>query len=135
MQTIVAGLTLLTLAVSASDRGCAKPADSPPPRAPQIVVDLAQFGWAPPRDISNREFFKDFTLAKLFALDENTKVVFLDEEVVINYHTKQDGRDWRTTPRFIEAFFVSSKDGRLLATQRWPTGLRTSTTALILRRV
>jgi hypothetical protein len=91
-----------------------------------VVVDLAKIGWTPPTSESNRTFFKDFTLSKLFAIDQDTRVVFLDEDVIVVYHTKQDGKDWRTAPRIMEAFFIRVRDGTLLSRQRWPTGLRKS---------
>src|ERR1700686_2869320 len=87
--------------------GDAKSAPVPSLKAPDIVIDLARFGWTPPHFESNREFFKDFTLAKMFALDLNTRVIYLAEELVVAYHTKQEGKDWRTAPRRMEAFFIN----------------------------
>jgi hypothetical protein len=110
--------------------GATRPASSAaasPPKAPSVVVDLATIGWATPPSESNRKFFKDFTLAKLFATDPNTRVGFLSEDVVAVYHTKkEEGKDWRTVPRIMEAFFIRTKDGSLLSTQRWPVSLRKS---------
>jgi hypothetical protein len=107
--------------------------NSAPPasKAPEVAVNLAQFGWVAPSLESNRVFFKDFTLGKLFARDDNTRVFFLNEDVIVCYHTKQEGKDWRTAPRFIEAFFIGAKDGSLVTTHRWPTGLRRALDGLI----
>ena len=96
-----------------------------------MVVDLAKLGWAPPRSVSNREFFKDFTLAKLLALDENTRVVFLSEDTIAVYHTKQEGKNWLSAPRAMQSFFIRAKDGSLISTQRWPVGLRKSMDGMV----
>lgn len=117
-------LAILLVWLSRSIPTSAAPVSSP--TAPVVFVDLAKLGWAPPRNVSDREFFRDFTLEKLFAQDVNTRVVFLTEDVLVAYHTKQEGEDWRRSPRSIEAFFISSKDGSLLVTRRWSTGLRRS---------
>ena len=96
------------------------------PWTPTVVLNLAKIGWAPPPSESNRTFFKDFTLGKLFALDDRTRVVFLNEDLIVVYHTRHDGKEWRTAPRFMEAFFLRAQDGSLLSKQSWPTGLRKS---------
>lgn len=98
---------------------------------PTVVVELTKMGWASPRAESNRAFFKDITPDKLFALDNNTRVVFLSEDVIVVYHTKREGRDWRTASRSMETFFVRTKDGSLLSTRSWPVGLRKSQDDLI----
>jgi hypothetical protein len=91
---------------------------------PKWTVKLDTFGWHPPRSISDREFFKDFTIAKLEALDSNTKICFVSNDVVAAYHTNEEGRDWRTAGRWLEVFFISAKDGRLLDKKKWPTVAR-----------
>src|SRR5271166_6207695 len=96
------------------------------PSKPSVVIDLRKTGWAPVRSESNRSFFKDFTLEKLESLDDQTRLVFLSGEVIVFYHTKQQGQDWHTASRELEAFFVSSKDGSLISTKQWPTMLRKS---------
>jgi hypothetical protein len=95
-------------------------------KVPPVVVDLRTIGWVPPPHESNRAFFKDFSIGKLISLDENTRVEFLTEDVTVVYHTKQEGSDWRTAARLMEAFFIRAKDGSLLSTMRWPTRLRRS---------
>ena len=105
--------------------GGAKSGPVPSVKAPDIVIDLARFGWTPPHFESNRDFFKDFSLAKMFAVDGNTNVIYLAEELVVAYHSKQDGKDWRS-PRRMEVFFINTKDGSLLATKNWLTRPRTS---------
>jgi hypothetical protein len=91
-----------------------------------VEVDLRKIGWVPPAHQSNQAFFKDFSIGKLVSLDENTKLVFLTEGVIVAYHTKQEGSDWRTAARVMEAFFIQVKDGTLFSTMRWPTRLRRS---------
>lgn len=122
---------LLGLAVWLVNAESTSASATTPPKAPIVVVDLAKLGWGPPRFESNRSFFKDFTLAKLFAVDVNTQIVFLNEDVIVAYHTKQEGKDWRTAPRFIEAFFIRAKDGSLLSTHTWPTRPRKAMDDLI----
>jgi hypothetical protein len=96
----------------------------PPQRVPAVAIDLVKIGWTPPPIESNRAFLKDFTLAKLLSVDISTRVLFLTEDVVVAYHSIQIGNDWRTAARVMEAFFISSRDGTLLSTHRWPTRRR-----------
>jgi hypothetical protein len=97
----------------------------------KVVVNLVKIGWAPPSNVSDRAFFKDFSLDKLFAMDVNTRVVFLNEDIIIVYQTKQEGKDWHSASRVMEAFFIRPKDGSLLSTHRWPVGTRKSPDDLI----
>jgi hypothetical protein len=60
----------------------------------------------------------------LFSVDQNTRVFFLTEEILVAYHTKREGNDWHTAPRTVEAFFIRVSDGTLIATVRWPATLR-----------
>jgi hypothetical protein len=125
MWDVLTGL-LAGLAVATAMGGAKHPCSAriASPNAPAVVVDLAKVGWSPPPYVSDREFFKDFTPRKLESRDENTRIVFLDERVIIVYHTEQEGKDWRTAPRSIEAFFLQARDGSLIATRRWPSSLR-----------
>jgi hypothetical protein len=91
-----------------------------------VVVDLAKVGWTPPKYESNRAFFKDYSVAKLESVDINTRIFFLSEDVVVVYHTKQEGKDWSTSPRSLEAFFIQTKDGSLISAKTWPVSLRRS---------
>jgi len=90
------------------------------PLQPRLVVDLRKVGWRPAPNESNRSFFKDFNMAKLEALDDATKIVFLTKDLVVVYHTKQQGKDFCTAIRQLEAFFISAKDGSLLGSKTWP---------------
>jgi hypothetical protein len=119
-------IRLVALTAWLCNSGYAEAAPVSSPKAPAVVVELAKFGWAPPPNVSNRAIFKDFTLAKLFAMDRNTRLVFLSEEVIAVYHTKEEGKDWRTVPRIMEAFFIRAKDGSLVSTQRWAGSVRKS---------
>jgi hypothetical protein len=90
------------------------------------VVDLRKVGWTPPEYESNRAFFKVVGSGRLESIDNNTRIAFLSEDVVVAYHTKQEGKDWHTAPRVVEAFFVRTKDGSLVSVKTWPTSLRRS---------
>ncbi|HEV2223719.1 MAG TPA: hypothetical protein VGR84_12020 [Candidatus Acidoferrales bacterium] len=92
---------------------------------------LKDYGWAPPKSESNKAFFKDFTPAKLQALDDNTRILFVSDDLLVVYHTKQQGEDWHTATRQLEAFFVNAKDGKLANVARWPSGLRKSSFDLL----
>ena len=97
-----------------------------PTSQPKWSIELRTYGWNPPKDESNRSFFRDFSLAKLEAGDPNTRVLFINSDTLVAYHTNQDGKDWRTASRQLEAFFISAEDGRLLSRKVWPTDLRGS---------
>jgi hypothetical protein len=97
-----------------------------PTPTPKWMVKLNTYGWHAPPTVSNKAFFKDFTLSKLEALDSNTRICFIGNDVVVAYHTKEGGQDWRTASRQLEAFFISAKDGRLLDKKEWPTVVRGS---------
>ncbi|MGH9518205.1 MAG: hypothetical protein ACRD2D_01090, partial [Terriglobales bacterium] len=88
------------------------------------TVDLRSYGWRGPITESNREFFRDFTLEKLAAEDIRTKLLFISNDVLVAYHTKVDGRDWRTAKRSLDGFFLKVGDGSLLARRQWPSVLR-----------
>jgi hypothetical protein len=67
------------------------------PAKPKWTVQLKNYGWKPPKSESNKKFFKDFTLAKLEAMDDNTRVLFISNDELVLYHTKK--RDKITAPR------------------------------------
>lgn len=99
-------------------------------RQPLWSVDLKTYGWHQPKKDSNRHFFKDLTIGKLEALDINTRVDFLSNEMLVIYHTRESGQDYRTADRQLEAFFVNARDGSLAHTERWRTSLRKSSNPL-----
>jgi hypothetical protein len=96
------------------------------PAKPKWTVQLKNYGWKPPKSESNKKFFKDFTLAKLEAMDDNTRVLFISNDELVLYHTKKEGQDYRTATRQVEAFFVKAQDGSLLQTKLWPVQMRKS---------
>jgi hypothetical protein len=98
---------------------------------PQWTAALKNYGWAPPRSESNKAFFKDFAPAKLQALDDNTRILFVSDDLLVVYHTKVQGQDWRTATRELEAFFVKAKDGSLVHARTWPSALRKSNSDLV----
>jgi hypothetical protein len=129
-RRIIAGsLTLVLLGSchgSSSSTERANPTGSSLVDAPALVVDLRKIGWEPPQFESNRQFFKDVGIAKLESQDKKTRIFFLGEDVIVAYHTKQEGKDWRTAPRLLEAFFIRATDGSLLSTKTWPASIRKS---------
>jgi hypothetical protein len=125
LRTLSVKHAVLVLAALTTWLGSARGEEHPAGASvPEAVVDLRTLGWVPPPHVSDREFFKDMSLGKLEALDENTRILFLTEDVIVVYHTKQEGRDWRTSPRFLEAFFIQAKDGGLLSIETWPVSPR-----------
>ena len=92
--------------------------------SPDWAIELKAYGWTAPNSPSNKAFFKDFSIAKLEAVDQNTRVSFLNGDVIVAYHTKQEGQDWRTATRHLEAFFISAKNGSLLSRKEWATAVR-----------
>ena len=101
------------------------------PSRPNWTVALKKYGWSPAESESNKSFFSDFTLAKLEAMDDNTRVRFVSDDVIVAYHTKREGSDWRTAIRHLEGFFISAKDGKMLSVKDWPTVVRGSNSDLI----
>jgi len=120
-------LTILVLLVGLNPFGNAQAASAPHPK---WAIELKAYGWSASKPVSNKAFFKDFSLAKLEAMDPNTRASFVNDDVIVAYHTKQEGQDWRTTSRQLEAFFISAKDGQLLRKKEWPTVVRGSETNL-----
>jgi hypothetical protein len=90
------------------------------------TIELKKYGWIPAKSESDKKFFKDFTLAKLEGLDQNTRVLFISNDELVVYHTKQEGENYRTATRQVEAFFVKAQDGSLLQTKLWPVQVRKS---------
>jgi hypothetical protein len=90
------------------------------------TIELKKYGWTPAKSESDKKFFKDFTLAKLEGLDQNTRVLFISNDELVVYHTKQEGENYRTASREVEAFFVNAQDGSLLQTKLWPVQMRKS---------
>jgi hypothetical protein len=121
-------LTVLVLLVGLSPFGNSQVASAPQPK---WAIELKAYGWSASEPVSNKAFFKDFSPAKLEAVDDNTRVAFVNDDVIVASHTKQEGQDWRTATRHLEAFFISAKDGRLLSVKGWPTIVRGSGSDLL----
>jgi hypothetical protein len=83
---------------------------------PKWTVELKKYGWTPAKSESDKKFFKDFSLTKLEAMDYNTRILFISNDELVVYHTKQAGQDYRTATRQVEAFFFRSQDGSLIQT-------------------
>lgn len=93
---------------------------------PKWTVQLRNYGWKAPEFESNKKFFKDFAISKLAAMDPDTRILFASNDLLIIYHTKQEGQDYRTATRQVEAFFLNALDGSLLRTKVWPVSMRKS---------
>ena len=91
---------------------------------PRWTVSLTKYGFSPVKGVSNRVFFRDFSVAKLMAFDPGLKLVFISEGVLVAYSTLQKGSDWRTASRQLEAYFIRTSDGTLLAKKTWPSAIR-----------
>jgi|ERR1017187_893445 hypothetical protein len=101
------------------------------PNRPDWTVALKKYGWRAPEAESNKSFFSDYSLTKLEALDDNTRVKFVTDDLIVVYHTKQQGQEWKTASRQLEAFFISANDGKLLSVKSWPTVVRGDESDLI----
>src|ERR1035441_4868184 len=85
------------------------------PNRPDWTVALKKYGWRAPEAESNKSFFSDYSLTKLEAMDDNTRIRFVSDDVIVAYHTKREGSDWRTATRHLEGFFISARDGKMLS--------------------
>lgn len=119
-------LLLISLFVFCDHPGKTQAQSATSAAKPKWAVALKKYGWIPPKSVSNKKFFKDFTLAKLEGLDQNTRVLFISNDELVVYHTKQEGENYRTATREVEAFFVNAQDGSLLQTKLWPVQMRKS---------
>ena len=90
------------------------------------TVELKSYGWSASKAPSNKTFFKDFSLSKLEAQDPNTRISLANENIVVAYHTREEGQDWRTATRQLEAFFINARDGSVFGVKDWPTVVRGS---------
>lgn len=97
-----------------------------PPSAqkPRLTVSLTRYGFSPEKGVSNRIFFRDVSVAKLMAFDPGIKLVFISEDVMVAYSTLLNGSDWRTASRQLQAYFIRTSDGSLLAKKAWPSTIR-----------
>jgi hypothetical protein len=98
---------------------------------PNWTVELKTYGWNPAKSQSNRAFFKDFNLQKLEALDANTHISFIADDLIAVFHTKTEGEDWHSASREFEVFFLNAKDGSLAERKQWPAAMRGSGSDLI----
>jgi hypothetical protein len=100
----------------------------PPLPKPNVIVNLAKLGWRASPLESDKSFFRTFSIEKLEAIDIGAEnIVFLNDDVLVAFHTvqeSQEGKDWRTVRRELEAFFLRAEDGTLLFKQRWLTSPR-----------
>lgn len=85
-----------------------------------VLVNLSKIGWKPPKNQSNKVFFKNLSTSKLQALDQNTRLFFLTEDILVIHHVITEGPDWHAATRTLEAFFVNAKTGSLIRIEHWP---------------
>lgn len=97
---------------------------APRPHQARWTISLKNYGWVPPRFESDRSFFRDFTIAKLMAVDDNTRLLFNSNDALAAYETVQQGDDWRTAKRTLRAFFLQADSGSLGNTREWQTCVR-----------
>ena len=121
-------LIILAFLLSLNPLGTSQTA---PPRRPNWTVALKNYGWSAAESESNKSFFSDYSLTKLEAMDDNTRIRFVSDDVIVAYHTKREGSDWRTATRHLEGFFISARDGKMLSVKDWPTVVRGSNSDLI----
>ena len=91
---------------------------------PRLTVSLKKYGYVPRKSVSNRIFFRDISVGKLMALDPGLKLLFISEDVLVAYSTIEKGSDWRTASRQLEAYFIRTSDGMLLAKKTWQSAIR-----------
>jgi hypothetical protein len=91
---------------------------------PRLTVSLKKYGYVPQKSASNRIFFRDISVGKLMALDPGLKLLFISEDVLVAYSTIEIGSDWRTASRQLEAYFIRTSDGTLLAKKTWRSTIR-----------
>ena len=84
---------------------------------PKWTVELKKYGWIPPKSVSNKKFFKDFILAKLEALDENTRVPFIS-----NYASMTPNNRGKTTALQLAKWKPSSLTPRTAASYKLSCG-------------
>ncbi len=99
---------------------------APASSKPNWTIELKTYGWKPAKSQSNKAFFKDFSLQKLDAMDDNTHISFVSDDWVAVFHTTTVGEDWHSASRELEVFFLNAKDGSLLERKEWPSLLRGS---------
>lgn len=122
---------VVSIILVANSAGTALGQNMSPTLIPKWTVELHKYGWHTPPSPSNKEFFRDITPSKLESLDMSTRIVFVSNDVVAAYHTNQEGQDWKTASRQLEAFFISTKDGSLMRRSEWPTDIRESRNDLL----
>lgn len=97
---------------------------APQPHQARWTISLKNYGWSPPRYESDRSFFRDYTDAKLMAVDVNTRLLFISNDALVAYDTVQEGEDWHTAKRTLHAFFLHADDGSLANSWEWQTCVR-----------
>jgi hypothetical protein len=126
MLRVIQSLLLLAVTLVLIAPGTAQHARQTklPAPQPRWTVSLANYGWTSGKGESNRKFFRDISVGKLMALDPAIKLLFISEDVLVAYSTVRTGSDWRTASRRLEADFIRTSDGNLLAVRKWPSTIR-----------
>jgi hypothetical protein len=86
---------------------------------PVQEVDVTKLGFTPAYFPSNREFFKGYTLSKLMAADEASKLITLSGNVAVLYAIRPADGIRKHRPDCLQAFFIDVSTGALLRKQQW----------------
>ena len=124
----VMALAVTIIAVTLTSEFSAQAKEKPArfsPESAKIAVSLKKLGWAANPTESNRRFFRNFSMAKLLAVDIGSKVAFINNDIVAVSHTKETSSQPKAHRTF-EVFFISARDGSLLRSLRWDTKARGS---------
>jgi hypothetical protein len=126
-------LFFLAALLLVSNVGVASSQQLAPIPSPQVAVNLGKLGWKASLPESDASFFRNFSLERLEAVDYGGRVTFLNDDVLVAYHTvhqNQANRDFRSVRYELEVFFLRAEDGALLFTKRWETVPRKTTVDL-----
>lgn len=93
---------------------------------PVQKVDITKLGFTPAYFPSDREFSKGYTLAKLMAADEGSKLITLSGNVAVLYATRPADGIRGHRPDCLQAFFIDVATGALVRKQEWHVRTRWS---------
>jgi hypothetical protein len=93
---------------------------------PVQKIDVIKLGFTPAYFEPDREFFKNYTLAKLNAADPESKLIMLSENIAVLYVTRPADGIRKHRPDCLQAFFIDVSTGALLRRQQWRVKTRWS---------
>ena len=97
-----------------------------PEHLSQWTADLEKLGWTfpNPKDSTDKIFFRDISIAKIEAIDAGSQLLFLNDDLLVAYHTVTSRGNWQNATRQLEASFFRVKDGGLQETMHWTGAVR-----------